>query len=141
MLKSCSFFRNPIFLNAISAQPLLAIGLAMASQFAVTMLVRSLPYREGFGAKQAGSIAQALLVGLSAAPLYLLGAQSIIRAGFVTAGLVGGLTGVSTILPHDAFAKWEIPLRIGMYTVLLSFMGNKYIDKYLSELACVDGDF
>jgi hypothetical protein len=65
---------------------------------------------------------QAALIGLSAAPMYLLGAQSVVRAGYVTAGSILGLSGLSTILPHDIFAKWEKPLMVAMYAVFLSFL-------------------
>jgi hypothetical protein len=79
--------------------------------------------------KQGASIAQALLIGFAAAPLYLMGAQSIIRAGFVTAGVISGLTAISTIVPHNIFQTWEAPLKLGMYAVFLSFMSLWFISR------------
>ncbi len=61
-------------------------------------------------------------LGLVAAPLYLLGGQSMIRAGYVTAGCMAGLHGVAKAAPKNAFINWEGPLIIGMNAVLISFL-------------------
>lgn len=96
-------------------------------QLSLTILAcfsRALPYHEGFGVKQVGCAAHSFLMGMAAAPMYFFGAQSLIRATFVTAGVIGGLTGISTMVPQDTFVNWSIPLRTGMYGIFLACMGK-----------------
>ena len=54
------------------------------------MVVRSLPYKEGFGAKQIAWMVHSGIVGAVIAPLTLLGGPLMIRAACYTAGVVGG---------------------------------------------------
>jgi len=75
-----------------------------------------------FGFKEFGHLLYAGTLGLVAAPLYLLGGQSMIRAGYVTAGCMAGLHGVAKAAPKNAFINWEEPLIIGMNAILISFL-------------------
>ena len=57
------------------------------------MVVRSLPYQEGFGSKQLAWLAHSAVIGAVIAPLTLLGGPIMIRAACYTAGVVGGKIG------------------------------------------------
>ena len=54
------------------------------------MVVRSIPYKEGFGGKQMAWIVHAGIMGAVVAPLCLLGGPLLTRAAWYTAGVVGG---------------------------------------------------
>ena len=54
------------------------------------MICQSIPYREGFGAKQIAWLVHSAVVGSVIAPLTLLGGPLMIRAACYTAGVVGG---------------------------------------------------
>lgn len=62
----------------------------MAAMIGTGMLCRSLPYKEGIGAKQLAWILHSCTVGAVIAPLTLLGGPLLIRAACYTAGVVGG---------------------------------------------------
>lgn len=55
------------------------------------MLVRSIPYKEGFGSKQLAWMLHSGVVGAVIAPIALMGGPLMIRAACYTAGVVGGL--------------------------------------------------
>jgi len=54
------------------------------------MLCRSIPYQEGFGAKQLAWILHSAVVGAVLAPITLLGGPLLLRAACYTAGVIGG---------------------------------------------------
>lgn len=58
------------------------------------MLCRSIPYREGFGAKQMTWLLHVGVMGAVVAPLTLLGGPLLMRAAWYTAGVVGGMSGL-----------------------------------------------
>jgi len=62
----------------------------MAAMIGSGMVCQSLPYREGFGAKQIAWLIHSAVVGSVVAPLTLLGGPLMIRAACYTAGVVGG---------------------------------------------------
>ena len=53
------------------------------------MVVRSIPYQEGFGAKQLAWMVHSGIVGAVIAPIALLGGPIMLRAAAYTAGVVG----------------------------------------------------
>lgn len=55
------------------------------------MVARSIPYQEGFGAKQLAWAAHAGIMGAVVAPLTLLGGPLLVRAAWYTAGIIGGM--------------------------------------------------
>lgn len=55
-------------------------------------LVRSIPYQEGFGAKQMAWMLHVGVIGAIIAPLTLMGGPILVRAACYTAGIVGGET-------------------------------------------------
>jgi len=54
------------------------------------MVCRSIPYQEGFGAKQLAWLAHSSIIGGCIAPICLLGGPVLVRAAWYTAGIVGG---------------------------------------------------
>lgn len=62
------------------------------------MVARSIPYREGFGAKQLAFLAHVGVMGAVVAPLTLLGGPLLVRAAWYTAGVVGGRLWVVVVL-------------------------------------------
>ena len=61
----------------------------LAAMIGSGMVVRSIPYQEGFGAKQMAWIVHSSIVGAVIAPLTLLGGPIMMRAALYTAGVVG----------------------------------------------------
>lgn len=53
------------------------------------MVVRSIPYEKGFGAKQVAWMVHSGIIGAVIAPLTLLGGPIMMRAALYTAGVVG----------------------------------------------------
>jgi len=56
------------------------------------MVCRSIPYTEGFGAKQLAWMVHSGVLGTFVAPLTLLGGPLLIRAAWYTVGVVGGMS-------------------------------------------------
>ena len=55
------------------------------------LICKSMPYTEGFGAKQVAWMAFASTMGAGICPLVFLGGPLLARAAAYTAGIVGGL--------------------------------------------------
>jgi len=55
------------------------------------MVTHSIPYKKGFGAKQLAWMTHAAVVGAVVAPLTFLGGPIMLRAAWMTAGVVGGM--------------------------------------------------
>ena len=82
--------RSPVMMNLMMRNSLLAVFGTMAAMIGSGMVCRSLPYTEGFGAKQVAWMVHSGIVGAVIAPLTLLGGPLLIRAACYTAGVVGG---------------------------------------------------
>lgn len=65
---------------------MISIGAMIGS----SMVCRSMPYSEGFGAKQVAWIVHSGVVGAVIAPMCVLGGPLLTRAALYTAGVVGG---------------------------------------------------
>ena len=85
--------RSPVMMNLMMRNSLLVMFGTMAAMIGSGMVCRSLPYTEGFGAKQVAWMVHAGIVGTVIAPLTLLGGPLLIRAACYTAGVVGGQWG------------------------------------------------
>ena len=62
----------------------------IAAMIGSGMVARSIPYQEGFGAKQLAWLVHSGVVGAVIAPMTLLGGPLVLRAALYTAGVVGG---------------------------------------------------
>jgi FtsH-binding integral membrane protein len=85
---------------------------------------RSLPYKEGFGAKQVAWMVHSGVVGVVLAPLCLLGGPILMRAAYMTAGVVGGLSAIAVCAPSEKFLNMGGPLAMGLGVVFASSLGE-----------------
>lgn len=67
-----------------------AIAATFAAMIGSGMVVRSMPYTEGFGAKQVAWVVHSGIMGAVIAPLCFLGGPLLLRAACYTGGIVGG---------------------------------------------------
>lgn len=63
----------------------------LAAMWGTGILCQSLPYKEGFGAKQLAWMLHSGVVGAVIAPITLLGGPIMMRAALYTAGVIGGI--------------------------------------------------
>ena len=70
--------------------PSQSIGLTFAAMIGSGMVARSIPYEKGFGSKNVAWMVHAGIMGAVIAPLTLLGGPLIMKAAYLTAGVVGG---------------------------------------------------
>merc|ERR1712001_547238 len=91
------------------------------------MLVRSIPYQEGFGTKQLAWLGHCALIGGVIAPVCLLGGPIITRAAWYTAGVVGGLTTVAATAPSDKFLYMGGPLAMGFGVIFMSSIASAFL--------------
>lgn len=98
----------------------------MGAMIGTGMIARSIPYSEGFGAKQMSWALHCAVVGSVIAPLCLLGGPIILRAAYYTAGIVSGLSAVAACAPSDKFLNIGGPLAIGLGFVFVSSLGNMF---------------
>ena len=76
----------------VSAQGFMAMAVSIAAMIGSGMLVRSIPYEGGIGAKQMAWLLHSGVVGAVIAPICLLGGPILVRAAWYTAGMVGALS-------------------------------------------------
>merc|ERR1712029_326761 len=91
------------------------------------MLLHSLPYKEGFGAKQMAWILHSGIVGAVIAPLTLMGGPLVVRAAAYTAGVVGGLSMLAVCAPSDKFLNMGGPLAMGLGVVFMSSISSAFL--------------
>lgn len=71
------------------------LAISLAAIMGTGILVQSLEYKEGFGAKQMAWLLHAGTMGALLAPMCMLGGPLLIRAAWYTAGVVGGLSTIA----------------------------------------------
>ena len=74
-----SIFRSPAMMNIVMRQGWIALGVSIAAMVGSGMLVRSLPYESGFGAKQLAWMVHCGVLGAVVAPICLLGGPILTR--------------------------------------------------------------
>ena len=67
-----------------------AIGATFAAIIGTNVMCQSIPYKPGIGAKQLAWMVHAGVIGAVVAPLTFLGGPILLRAAWMTAGVVGG---------------------------------------------------
>ena len=97
------------------------------------MIAQSIPYSEGFGAKQIAWAIHCGVVGTVIAPLCLLGGPIMLKAAYYTAGIVGGLSAVAACAPSDKFLNIGGPLAIGLGFVFASSLGKTLYNKLILQ--------
>jgi len=93
-------------------------------------MYRGLPYKEGFGAKQVAWIFHSGVVGAVLAPLCFLGGPLLLRAAYMTAGVVGGLSAIAVCAPSEKFLNMGGPLAMGLGVVFASSLGKSSISAF-----------
>ena len=74
-----AIFRSPAMMNIVARQGMVAMGVSIAAMIGSGMLVRSIPYQEGFGNKQMAWLLHSAVVGAVVAPIMLLGGPILTR--------------------------------------------------------------
>lgn len=67
-----------------------AIGATFAMVIGTNVACHSIPYQKGFGTKQLAWLTHAGVLGAVVAPLTYLGGPVLLKAAWMTAGIVGG---------------------------------------------------
>lgn len=119
--------RSPRMMNLMMRNSWVSLIGCMAAMIGTGMLCRSIPYKEGFGAKQLAWILHSCTVGAVIAPLTLLGGPLLIRAACYTAGVVGGLSTVAICAPSEKFLNIGGPLAMGLGVVFVSSIGTWFL--------------
>ncbi|KZC04192.1 PREDICTED: growth hormone-inducible transmembrane protein-like [Dufourea novaeangliae] len=119
--------RSQAVMNMVMRQGWIALGASMVAMIGSGMLAQSIPYKEGFGPKQMAWLVHTGIIGAVLAPLYLLGGPLVLRAGWYTAGIVGGLSTVAVCAPSEQFLKMGGPLAIGLGVVFASSVGSMFL--------------
>lgn len=120
-------FKTPALMNIVSRGGMMALGVSIAAMIGSGMLVRSIPYEEGFGSKQMAWMLHCSVLGAVIAPICLLGGPILTRAAWYTAGMVGGLSTVAACAPSDKFLNMGGPLAMGLGVVFVSSIGSAFL--------------
>merc|ERR1739844_501878 len=67
-----AIFRSPAMMNIVMRQGWMAMGVSIAAMIGSGIVVRSIPYQEGFGSKQMAWLVHSAVVGAVVAPIMLL---------------------------------------------------------------------
>ncbi|XP_017890735.1 growth hormone-inducible transmembrane protein-like [Ceratina calcarata] len=119
--------RSPVIMNMVMRQGWVSMLVTIAAVWGSGIMLQSIPYKEGFGAKQLAWLAHTGTVGAILAPLYLLGGPLVLRAAWYTASIVGGLSIVAVCAPNETFLKMGGPLAIGLGVVFASSVGSMFL--------------
>jgi len=120
-------FRSPTIMNLVTKNGFLAFAGTLALLIGSSVVVRSIEYRPGFGAKQLAWMAHVGIVGAVIAPLCFLGGPLLIRAATYTAGVVGGLSAVAMCAPSDRFLYMGGALGMGLGAVFMASIGSAFL--------------
>lgn len=126
-MTAVSVFKSPALMNIVARQGLVAMGVSIAALIGTQMVVRSIPYEEGFGKKQLAWIAHCGVIGAVLAPMCFLGGPILTRAAWYTAGIVGGLSTVAVTAPSDKFLYMGGPLAMGLGVVFMSSIASAFL--------------
>lgn len=120
-------FRSPAVMNIVTRGGFMAIAGTIALMIGSGMVVRSIEYRPGFGAKQLAWMAHAGIVGAVIAPLAFMGGPLLVRAAWYTAGVVGGLSTVAMCAPSEKFLNMGGVLGMGLGAVFVASLGSAFL--------------
>merc|ERR1712241_212581 len=120
-------FRSPAVMNLVNRGGWIAMGATIAAMIGAQILVKSIPYEPGFGAKQMAWIAHSAVMGAVIAPLCMLGGPILTRAAWYTAGVVGGLSTIAITAPSDKFLYMGGPLAMGFGVVFMSSIASAFL--------------
>ena len=99
----------------VSLLLLQALIATIGAMIGTSMLCQSIPYQEGFGAKQLAWLLHSAVVGAVIAPITLLGGPIMIRAACYTAGVVGGRWCSASLLSSNMNCLRLLSARFPLY--------------------------
>jgi len=114
-------------MNLMMKNSLWVFAGSMVALIGTGMVVRSMPYGEGFGAKQLAWMLHSGVMGAVIAPMCIFGGPLILRAAWMTAGIVGGLSTIAVCAPSEKFLNMGGPLAIGLGLVFASSIGSMFL--------------
>jgi FtsH-binding integral membrane protein len=120
-------FRSPVIMNMMMRNSWMVLAGSMVALIGTGMVVRGMPYTEGFGAKQLGWMLHSGVMGVVVVPLCIFGGPLILRAAWMTAGIVGGLSAIAVCAPSEKFLTMGGPLAIGLGLVFASSIGTMFL--------------
>ncbi|XP_056639451.1 growth hormone-inducible transmembrane protein-like [Diorhabda sublineata] len=118
--------RSPFIMNIVMKNGFMGMAISLAAIMGTGILAQSLPYKEGFGAKQMAWLLHVGTMGAMVAPLCFLGGPLLIRAAWYTAGVVGGLSTIAVCAPSEQFLYMGGPLAMGLGVVFVSSIGSMF---------------
>lgn len=124
VVSAAAVFSSPALLQLASRGGILSMVVTLGALIGSGMLVQSIPYTPGFGAKQLAWIGHSALIGGMLAPMAFLGGPILLRAAWYTAGVVGGLSTIAVCAPSEKFLQMGGPLAIGLGVVFASSIGE-----------------
>ncbi|RWS28910.1 growth hormone-inducible transmembrane protein-like protein [Leptotrombidium deliense] len=124
---AATVLRSPVLMQFVTRSSFTSFIVGIGAMMASGYLVQSIPYKQGFGAKQLAWMFHSGVVGTVIAPLALLGGPLIIRAAVYTAGVVGGLSAVAMCAPSEKFLTMGGPLAIGFGAVFAASIGSFFL--------------
>ncbi|XP_052790864.1 growth hormone-inducible transmembrane protein-like [Mya arenaria] len=119
--------KNAALMNIMTKNSLLAIGATFAVMIGTNMVTHSIPYKKGFGAKQLAWLTHAAVLGAIVAPITFLGGPVLLRAAWMTAGVVGGLSTIAMCAPSEKFLNMAGPLACGLGLVFASSIAGAFL--------------
>lgn len=121
---AAAVFSTPALLQLVSRGGIVSMVVTLGALIGSGMIVQSIPYSPGFGAKQLAWLGHSALIGAVLAPMAFLGGPILIKAAWYTAGVVGGLSTIAVCAPSDKFLQMGGPLAIGLGVVFASSVGK-----------------
>lgn len=120
-------YRTPALMNLVARSGWISMIATFALMIGSGMLAQSIPYSPGFGTKQLAWAAHSAILGAVIAPICLVGGPIVLRAAWMTAGVVGGLSTVAVCAPSDKFLYMGGPLAIGLGVVFASSLAGMFL--------------
>jgi len=119
--------RSPAMMNIMMRNSWVSLICTIGAMMGSGYIAQSIPYQEGFGAKQIAWLVHSGVIGAVIAPLTLLGGPLMIRAAVYTAGVVGGLSTLAMCAPSEKFLNMGGPLAMGLGVVFMSSIGTWFL--------------
>lgn len=119
-------FRSPTIMRFVTRGGIMGLVMSMGAMIGTGILCQSIPYSSGFGVKQLAWVLHTATMGAVLAPLCFMGGPLLVRAAWLTAGVVGGLSAIAVCAPSDKFLYMGGPLAMGLGVVLVSSIGSMF---------------
>lgn len=120
-------FRTPALLQLVSRNGWMSILVTLGLMIGSGMVVRSMDYKPGLGAKQLAWIVHTGIMGAVIAPICFLGGPILIRAAWYTASVVGGLSTIAICAPSGEFLNMRAPLAMGLGAVFAASLASMFL--------------